>query len=447
MRTVTCSLVPLFLILALAPVFAIGRGLSMGGIGSVVSDGPFDAARNPALLTLQTDEHALGVYAKYLAYNRTQVAFDAYIVGFSPEVDTIKLDKSGMALLVAYAHRLGNAVIGVAITDDEEGQFFSSETKTGIEAKIPTLGTFNISGEEKAEGYNPVLSTSVGFNLSKTSSLGFQLALKYGKRDISSDELTKLNGIDVERMEKEQKLETYSLAAGVGYLFRSGNSQLGFGFDVGQFTWRDQEYEYRFRDLDWTSEMTPDDNSIAGSDSYWSGPKYTKGMGFIAGGYQRLSSLLAIALEGEFRIGSSYKITSLDLYSNTDTDYEYHEIVKSRTSVTSRNSVFLKGGIEINPFPSMSIMLGGGYIFYLGRSSGVNTEAEGVSENNVYLFTFGAVYELRKNVSISVIALVTQLDGESTQRSRDGSSSDEYSLELDSEETSTLLFAGAVYSF
>jgi hypothetical protein len=441
------SLIPVLIVLTFSSLFAVGRGHSMGGVSSVVSDGPFDAVRNPALLTLQTDENALGIYAKYLAYDRTQITFDASFHDINPQVDVATQDRSGMALLIAYAHRLGNTVLGFAIVDDDECQIFSSKTKTEIEATIPSLGTYNISGEEKTEGYNPHLSASLGFNLSKNSALGFQFSFKYKEKDITSDELTKANGTVVERIEKEQKLTTYAFTAVVGYLFRDKDSQLGFGFDIGEFTWQDQDYDYHYRDLDYASEMTPIDNSFTGSESYSFGPKYTRGFGFVGGGYQRLSSLFAIALEGEFRIGSSYKVTSLDIYSNTENDDEYHEIVKSRTSLVNRNSVFLKGGVEINPYPAISIMFGGGYIFYLGRSRGVNTEAEGVSENNIYLFTCGAIYQIGKDISISVVAVVTQLDGESKQRAKDESSSEEYSLELDQETTSALLFAGAVYSF
>jgi|GEM_PF-1249121 len=441
------SFIPVFIVLAFSSLFALGRGLSMGGVSSVISDGPFDAARNPALLTLQTDENALGIYVKYLAYDRTQIAFDASFQGINPQVDVATQDRSGMALLIAYAYRLGDAVLGFAVADDDEFQVFSSKTKTEIEAEVAPLGTYKLSGEEKIEGYNPALSASLGFNLSKSSALGFQLSFKYRKKDITSDELTKVNGTSRERFEKEQNLTTYAFTAVLGYLFRDKDSQLGFGFDIGEFTWQDQEYEYRYHDLDWTSEMTPKDNSVTGSESYSFGPKYTEGFGFVSGGYQRLSSFLAIAFEGEFRIGSSYKITSLDIYSNTETDDEYHEIDKSRSSVTNKNSVFLKGGVEINPYPALSLMLGGGYVFFLGRSRGVNTDTEGVAENNLFLFTCGAVYQIGKNISISVVAIVTQLDGESEQRARDQSSSDEYSLNLDQEATSALLFAGAAYSF
>jgi hypothetical protein len=427
-------------------LFALGRGIAMGGMTSVVSDGPFDAAKNPALLTVMKDEQSFGIYGKYLAYTRTSITFDAYFLGVDPEIDTAKQDRSTMSGLLAYSLRIGKPVIGFAIVDGDEGQFYSSSTETEITATISGIGTFNTVSKEETELNSPVFHSSIGYRVSENSSVGLQLMLKYHGKNIKSKEMTSVDSVDMAFVEKDITVRTFSYSVAAGYLYRDRDTQLGFVFNMGQFSWSNQDFRYRFDDMNIAiTEGTPVDNSSKGSDSYSSSGKYTKGMSFIAGGYQRLSSLFAISLEGEFTIENSFHITSLELYDDSSTDNEIYAIVESKSSVVGDNSVFVRGGLEINPFTAMSFMFGGGYILYTGRSRAINEDAYSSTRNAVYLFTCGAYYRFSERISMSVISLITQLDGELLHRAQ--TPTDEYSLELQQEDTSTYLFAGIVYSF
>ncbi len=427
-------------------LFALGRGIAMGGMTSVVSDGPFDAAKNPALLTVMKDEHSFGISGKYLAYTRTLITFDAQLSGVDPEVDIAKQDRSTMSALLAYSVRIGKPVIGFAIVDEDNGHFYSSSSETEITAILPGPSTYNTISKEETEGNQPVFITSIGYRVSESSSVGLQLSLKYHGRNIKSKERTSVDSVDMAFVEKDITVRTYSYSAAAGYLYRDRDTQLGFVFKMGQFSWSNQDFRYRFDDLNIAiTEAAPVDNSSKDSDSYSSSGKYTEGMGFIAGGYQRLNSLFAISLEGEFKIGNSFRMTSLELYDDSSTDNEIYAIVESRSSFVSNNSVLVRGGLEINPFTDMSFMFGGGYILYTGRSRAVYADAYSSSRNSVFLFTCGANYNFSERISMSIVGLVTQLDGELFHRAQ--TPTDEYSLELQQEDTSTYLFAGIVYSF
>jgi hypothetical protein len=427
-------------------LLALGKGIAMGSMTSVVSDGPFDAAKNPALLTLLESRQSLGIYGKYLAYNRPLVSFDAYFSGFDPEVDIAEQEKNSMACLFAYSARIGKPVIGFAVIEGDDGQFYSLNTKTEITATISGIGTVVNANEEKTEGNNPVFFTSIGFTISENSSIGFQLSLKYQRKNIISKEKSSIDSVDMAFVEKDITVQSLSYSAGAGYLYRDRDTQLGFVFNMGQFTWSHQDFRYRFEDINFSiTEGTPVDNSSKGSDSYSSSGKYTRGMSFIAGGYQRISSIFSIALEGEFNIENTFKVTSLELYDDTSTDNEIYAVVETKNNISNNNSVFIRGGLEVNAFKPMTLMFGGGYILYIGRSNAIDADVYSSNRNAVYLFTCGAIYRYSERVSISVIGLVTQFDGEFLQQAQDASG--RYSLELEQEETNVSLFAGVVYTF
>ena len=427
-------------------LLALGRGIAMGSMTSVVSDGPFDAAKNPALLTLLGSSQSLGIYGKYLAYSRPLVSFDASFPGFDPELDVAEQEKSSMTCLLAYSVRLGKPVLGFAVIEGDNGQFYTFDSKTKITATISGIGTIDNISEEKTEGNNPVLFTSIGIAISEKSSIGFQLSLKYQRENISSKERTSIDLTDMAFVEKDITVTSLSYSAGAGYLYRDRDTQLGFVFNMGQFTWTSQDFRYRFDDLNIAlTEGSPVDNSSKGSDSYSSSGKYTKGMSFIAGGYQRINSIFSIALEGEFTIENTFKATSLNLYDDTSTDNEVYAIVESKNNIASNNSVFIRGGVEVNAFQPVTLMAGGGYVLFMGRSNALDADVYASSRNVVYLFTCGAIYRYSERISISAVGLIAQFDGEFLQQAQDGSGG--YSLEMELEETNVSLFAGIVYTF
>ena len=251
-------------------LFALGRGIAMGGMTSVVSDGPFDAAKNPALLTVMKDEHSFGISGKYLAYTRTLITFDAQLSGVDPEVDIAKQDRSTMSTLLAYSVRIGKPVIGFAIVDEDNGHFYSSSSETEITAILPGPSTYNTISKEETEGNQPVFITSIGYRVSESSSVGLQLSLKYHGKNIKSKERTSKDSVDMAFVEKDITVRTYSYSAAAGYLYRDRDTQLGFVFKMGQFSWSNQDFRYRFDDLNvaLTETTTPVDNSSKGSDSY-----------------------------------------------------------------------------------------------------------------------------------------------------------------------------------
>ena len=85
------------------------RGTGMGNLVSVVSDGPFDAARNPALLSMQTTDRSAAAYVRYRALDDTNVDYDSSLLIDVGEPSTI--NAGGVA---AYSMKRSGSVLGFA---------------------------------------------------------------------------------------------------------------------------------------------------------------------------------------------------------------------------------------------------------------------------------------------------------------------------------------------
>jgi hypothetical protein len=422
-------------------LFALGRGIAMGGMTSVVSDGPFDAAKNPALLSLQANNNALGIVLKYQNYLDSDISAEIDFAGVDADVDSEKLEGKSLGCFLAYSIKLGNPVIAFAVTDSGNGQYYLREVKSTFTV-IAGVDQHKSKIIEDVEEYNPVFHTSIGFNISDRSSIGFRVSVRYSSKEDDENKRNFLNGSETALVDQKLTTNILSYSVGTGYLYREGGTQIGLLFYIGEFSWRKQELSYSFQDRD-VPVPDPVDDSSSDSDSYSSSGKYTEGMRFVAGGYHRLNTFLAIALEGEFRIGNSFRQTELTL--DEDESNDLYNIVEERNRVTNKNTVFLKGGAEINPISSISLYFGCAYADIMGRVGGGDGDGFLSNRYSLFLFTGGVNYQYTKNLSLFFGSLFIYVDAESDMVFDDVSGT----VSLNSEEKGldVLLGAGMVYSF
>lgn len=422
-------------------LLALGRGMAMGGMTSVVSDGPFDAVKNPALLSLQADNDALGIVLKYQNYLESDISTEIYFAGVDADVDSEKLEDKSLGCFLAYSIKLGKPVIAFAVTDSGDGQYYLREGKTTFTV-ISGIDQYKSKIVENVEEYNPVFHSSIGFNISDKSSIGFSISVRYSRKEDVETKRNFFNASETALVDQKSTTNILSYTVGTGYLYREEGTQIGLLFYIGEFSWRKQELSYSFQDRDFPLP-DPVDESSRDSDSYSSSGKYTEGMRFVAGGYHRLNTFLAIALEGEFRIGNSFSQTELTLYEDESNDV--YKIVEERNRVTNKNTVFLKGGAEINPISSISLMFGFAYTDIMGRIGGGDGDGFLSNRYDLFLFTGGVNYQYNKNLSLFFGTLFIYIDAESDMVFDDVSGM----VSLNSEEKgmNVLLGAGMVYSF
>ncbi len=100
------------------------RGTGMGNLVTVISDGPFDAGRNPALLALQPSDSAIAAYLRYRSMEDTDTDYNASLTIDVGEPSTV--NAGGVA---AYSKKLGGAVLGFAIGEMGETCFPSGKRR------------------------------------------------------------------------------------------------------------------------------------------------------------------------------------------------------------------------------------------------------------------------------------------------------------------------------
>ena len=69
MKNISMMICAAILVCAALPAFASGTGENMGGLMTVVAEGPYDVGRNPALLPLMRKDRAIGIDVTAQAYS------------------------------------------------------------------------------------------------------------------------------------------------------------------------------------------------------------------------------------------------------------------------------------------------------------------------------------------------------------------------------------------
>lgn len=371
------------------------RGTAMGNLVSVISDGPFDAARNPALLALQPADTALAAYVRYRAFDDTDIENKS-----SLHMDTDEPKTFNAGAVAAYSMKFSGPVLGLAV--GEMGRDLLSKRKSGV--------TYHSGIMEKEEEdtfeTNPSLAVALGLPLAGGSSFGVQLITTYGyKRTEKTSDYCDPGYIPpapycIARLGKNTGIEkSISARAGFGYSLQTPATQIGLLLTSGTVTLAKNELEYNHVEFDIAAP------ALHGRDSTPYKAYYTESPRLVFGGYHRLSPRLGFAFEAAYTI--------LNITSRKERDIAVNVLPASNDSVTplERNytvttddSLQFKGGLEFTARDGLSFTFGAGYDFQKStRESKIENQMKIRLDMEVIYAMLGAHLALGQGTGISIL--------------------------------------------
>lgn len=394
--------------------YAQPKGTLMGGLVSIVSDGPFDVSRNPALLSLQTSQNAAGVFIRLRPYDKHEYCVEAPI-----EIDRGQPKVIYAGGMAAYSRKSGSSSWGFAL--GEVGNDLVSYSKTKMRTFNTMMSPIVIADYETEETLetNPMGFATYALRLSDADAVGFQVCAGYSYKKTSKIKDTYVDSLLVGKLTKNDRIiGSVKFSGGIGYLHSTADSQVGLLLKPGVAVIENEKYNYTFIDLadgapgSMTSPPAPDDSRSAGkstADRFM----YAKGMSITVGGYQKLSPLFGLAFEAEFTPENSYTDRNLDIDGTAvyDDEVSGYRIVSSKDFLTAKNSVVLRGGVEISPYDGISFFVGGGYNYQDISIISENDEGKGQTQGKMEFFytTFGVNYNTRRDINFAFIVFTGKI--------------------------------------
>lgn len=405
-------------------LFAMGKTFAMGGIYSVVPDGAFDAAKNPALMPLHAEGSVVGVLAQYLV--GSAVRSSSYIEFQDPRsATTVDSNSIGVTILgssLCYLARFGDSALGLSVTEGADPQYMSMTMKY----RLQFFGTNSQEVEKVDTGYNPAFNITFGTRVSPHSTIGFLAAVKYSAKHTVEEKSSKSGDVEYAFITKTTDTSLTSAAIGFGYLYQRDDAQAGIVLTTGDLTWIGQTAHYDYADKRTLLNPATPDKSNTESALVTSNGVYTKPPGVVAGGYRRFSPQLAVAIEGSYVFQNSYRSNTLSI---SDPNNQGECAITELTTITRQGDViFFKGGIEFNPVPGFAVMAGGSYGFEISATDKptaterTNTSFETSSKESISA-TGGIVYESPQKFSVGIVGVYTDLviRGRNREYSQSGS--------------------------
>ncbi len=379
------------------------KGSSMGGLNAVVSDGPFDASRNPALLFFQKETGTVGAFVRYRAYDDTDITFRNAPGQVDESIDTTLVGGGG----IAYSSRLGSTVLGFSF-GDAGGDFYNSSTSKS--SLLLSSGTVIQRDDMDNREINPTLALSLALAVSDHSSIGFQILTGYSQNDsFTSRDIFYISSLS-EKLKIDHTTRSIEFTAGFGYLYATPDSQVGLLIRSGTGMLQQQQMDLRYTDIADGATDGLGSGSLITDNSFkrtrltpfqWI---YPNGMNITLGGYKRLSPLLAFALESVYVISNSY--SSEDFKLQDDIANDSYTVKNITSNTTTSDSMTFKGGVEVNLSQSLLVTAGLGYGYFrsVSGSKDESTSTTTRSEYDLYYATLGCHYSLSRS---SVISLIT----------------------------------------
>jgi opacity protein-like surface antigen len=411
-------------VLSTANSFALGKAASMGNLQTVVPSGPFDTARNPALLATQTQANSTGLFCSYITHfqgdyteNTNQNLYEPGSPDFDSSIQSNNNKKDpeikGMSGRISNSLKSGNSVLGFAFTDNGNDQFLETKNESTIERygidNVNNIMIYSKGNEiSKTTEINPAFISSLGSNISNTSFVGFQVIIGYSnikEEKKSFVENTKLSPIPLppftigESFEEKQDKETKKITSevGIGYLYRDNNQQIGLLLRTGELSWIEKKLSVHRENY---IPVNPPENA---SSSLKMSGKYTSGPSVVVGAYKRINSGFAFAFESGIEIKNSYVDRDLEYRADTNT------VQEEKSSTTVNNIYSFKAGIEMNLSDQLTLTLGIGYLTGLfenqqRKENGTYSKEFNAEMDIKYgISTFGIQYILSKNITIDFI--------------------------------------------
>jgi hypothetical protein len=424
MRIVTSIIFFIILIsVCISSSFALGKAASMGNLQSIVPSGPFDAARNPALLPSQTSQNSTGLFCTYIMHflpknsDSSEQHLNQPAVPYNNSIDSDMKSEDpkiyGININAANSTKSGNFAIGFALTDNGNNQYQVTKEKitnhiSGIDTANGTEIYRNSKEDTKTTEINPALVTSLGFRLSKVSTIGFQLITGFSKKieDKEADIEDYIGPagpaiIPTFKEKREKEINKISGELGFGYLYNNEDQQIGLLVRTGEFSWFEKKLKVR------TDMILPSPGTQTASSDLKMNGKYTSGPGIVAGAYNRISSFFAIALETGVDLENSYKEKDLDLKKNPD-----YTIIEQDSIVKIGNIYTFKAGFELNLLNNFIFSFGSGYLTgsfnnYQNKDT-ADFERRFKAEMDIqyWISTAGIQYSISKNITFDIISAV-----------------------------------------
>ncbi len=366
-------------------VLAQIKGSTMGTLNTVVSDGPFDVTRNPALLFFSRQKSAIGAYGRYRWLDHHDYSVDAPIDLKQKDPETTVIGGS-----ISAVFGTGRNIIGFSISDS--GSELYQRTINRIEIQ---LGSAAQKEKSISESISPVLTGALCVPLTDHSSIGFQLFLGYfreNKKTTKNHYLLPAWTLDKELNIDREITRILGIQPALGFLFDSGDSQAGLLLRTGSFVFKNKQVHY-----DYTSYIP-----VQESDDERSYPftfAYTGNLVISIGGYRRVNKILGFALEGAYTLQSSH--TEDDLTVDEDFSTDTVTIIRKENTINRRAAVTVRGGIELTIDKRFSLTAGGAYFYNEGMSQAINYSERTLSFIDAFLTTLGLHYILTDSVSMT----------------------------------------------
>ncbi len=392
--------------------YAIGQAASMGNLQTVVPSGPFDASRNPALLTAQILTNSTGLFVSYAGHFAKENSAESgshkeYASSTNNDIKgNIEIEDpeiKGFNVNLANLTKSKSSAIGFAFVNNGNDQYSFEERKISHfnsgTINDPAVAYEQRSNEKsKKTELNPAFIASMGFNISNKSSIGFQILAKYSgsteKKEYYENRTLPSTYEKNEKITKE--INVFSGELGFGYFFKGDGSEIGLLIKSGDFSWIKKTLSADTNRIS-TSENLKTDESITLNGKYTSGPS------IAVGSYKRFSSFFAIALEGTFTMENSFTDRELDL---DDKQSGPTSVKIKKTTRTNKQSVLFNGGMEFNLTKNLSFHLGMGYLKAAVLNSGGDDIGSHREETNIEycMLSSGLNYILTKNIEICLTA-------------------------------------------
>ncbi|MBP7735014.1 MAG: hypothetical protein KA369_03485 [Spirochaetes bacterium] len=328
---------------------AEASAISMGQIQTVASDGSLDVLRNPSLLTAQSTDNALGVLFLSTAFSDRRYSYSGATISSTvsrPRYGTSKYLAG--SLFLSYSRRTSGGTVGIGI--DAGNPFQAMKERNGRNYYGINTSSYAIeylSAHSDRNSISPRLVISYGLVVSGNHAIGLQWALGYGQAREKDDFVQTYGTTVVGQHWVTKKTEDINAEMSLGYSFKKEGSQAGLMVRSGRFNW--ERTYLRFGHGDFGKGLV-----FSGSvrENYYL--QYDRGLRIMAGGYQRLGSFFAVALEGAYGIPFSYNYK----------DVRYDEVTSfygMSNNMTIRKSGLysLSAGFEILPSGPATISLGG----------------------------------------------------------------------------------------
>ncbi len=257
----------LFLILLLFSQGLRANGISAGGMMSVYDDGPFNAVKNPALLTRTHSSFGVFLYGSpYAKGESSQFEINGVDAG-SNKTDSRKTFSSNLSF-VKSSKKISFG-LSFALQDDDN---YKSRKSSGTYS-----GSDRYSNNEKSNAVGSYLSA--GYKMTSDYSIGLRMYCSYKNEKKDEKEFQIPDNI------RKSNIKSLNISPALGFHANSRRNKYEIGIILSGGTFAKKKYDYSYYESD----------SVNGKNSSSSGFEMTKSPSITLGVLKRYkkSSLIA----------------------------------------------------------------------------------------------------------------------------------------------------------